>query len=312
MESLILSFNAIAPIFLMMLLGYTLKQIGMADKPAFDAMNKLIFKIFLPLNVFHNIYTTRLDQVLNPGLILFTAVGILVIFVVGYFAVLKLSAEDSRRGVMLQGFFRSNFAILGIPIIDFLCGDNSVGLAYLMTAVVVPIFNILAVVCLERFRGGKLNINKLLKGIITNPLVIACAAGIAFLLLKIPLPGVVEKAVVSLGGISTPLAMVVLGASFTFSAVRGYLRETLITVGVKLVISPLVMVTAAVLLGFRGEALACILITFGAPVAVSSFAMAQLMGADEKLSAQVVVFSSAFCLVSLFCWIFALSYLKFI
>jgi len=312
MESLSLSFNAIAPIFLMMLLGYTLKQLKMADKPAFDAMNRLIFKIFLPLNVFHNIYTTRLEQVINPGLILFTAVGILLIFAVGYFAVLGLSAEDSRRGVMLQGFFRSNFAILGIPIIDYLCGDNAVGLAYLMTAVVVPIFNILAVICLERFRGGKLKPAKLLKGIVTNPLVIACAVGMVFLTLQIPLPGVVEKAVVSLGGISTPLAMVVLGASFTFSSVRGYLRETMITVAVKLVIAPLVMVTAAILLGFRGEALACVLITFGAPVAVSSFAMAQQMGGDEHLSAQVVVFSSVFCLLTLFCWIFGLSYLQFL
>lgn len=310
MESLKLSFEAIMPIFLLMLLGYILKLLNVASKPVFDGINKLIFKVFLPILLFYNIYTTELSEVLDLKLIIFTVIGVLLIFVVGSFAVMGLTPSNPKRGVMLQGFFRSNFAILGIPIVNYVCGKQTSGLASLMVAIVVPMFNILAVICLERFRGGKLNILHMLKGIITNPLVIGCALGALFLALDWKLPSVVENAVIDLSGIASPLAMVVLGASFTFSSIKGRFRELCITVSAKLIVIPLIMLTAAVLLGFKGEALACILVTFGAPAAVSSFSMSQQMGGDEKLAAQVVVVSSALCLLTLFGWIFLLSYLK--
>lgn len=310
MESLKVSFEAIAPLFLLLLLGYVLKQCKLANKAAFDAMNKLIFKVFLPILLFHNIYTTDLMQIFNLKLILFTVIGILLVFVAGYFIVFAVTKDNAKRGVMLQGFFRSNFAFIGIPLVNYICGDSVTGISSLLVAIVVPLFNILAVIALERFRNGHLRIWDLIKGIITNPLVIGCGIGILFLILDIKLPGVVETAVSDLSGIATPLAMVVLGASFTFSSVKGYVREILITVLTRLVIVPAILLFAAVLFGFTGEGLACIMVVFGAPIAISSFAMAQQMGGDEKLAAQVVVISSAFCLVTLFCWIFVLSSLQ--
>lgn len=306
MESLKLSFESICPIFLLMLLGYVLKNLKMASKENFDAINKLVFKAFLPVLLFYNIYKTDLGQVLDLKLIGFTVTGIICVFIIGYFAVLFLTKDNAKRGVMFQGFFRSNFAILGLPLVKYVCGEEAGGLASLMVAIIVPLFNILAVIALERFRDGIVHFKPLIKGIATNPLVIGCAVGVLFLITGIKLPSVLEEAVSDISGIASPLAMVVLGASFTFSSLKGYLREIIITVSARLVIVPLVMLTIAVLLGFRGEALACLMIAFGSPVAVSSFAMAQQMGGDERLAAQVVVISSAACLVTLFGWIFVL------
>jgi len=130
-----------------------------------------------------------------------------------------------------------------------------------------------------------------------------------FFALDIKLPSVVEKAVKDTGSIATPLAIIALGAGFEFSGIRGYVREISIVILARLVIIPLIVLSAAVLCGFSEEALACLLITFGGPIAVSSFSMAQQMGGDEKLSAQIVVISSALCLFTLFLWIFGLSYL---
>ncbi len=306
MESLLLSVEAVAPIFLLMLLGYGLKQVNIATKEHFDAINKLIFKIFLPILLFYNIYKTDLSLVFDPKLILFTVIGVLLVFAVGYGLVFLLTKDNAKRGVMLQGFFRSNFAILGIPLVNYICGDTAGGLSSLMVAIVVPLFNILAVITLERFRDGKVELGKLLKGIITNPLVIGCVVGALFLLLDIPLPSFLETAVSDAASIASPLAIVVLGASFRFSDIKGNLKELLVTVGTRLLIVPALAITAAVLLGFRGEALICLMVIFGAPTAVSSFSMAQQMGGDEKLAAQIVVFSSVLCLLTLFGWIFLL------
>ncbi|MBQ8288160.1 MAG: AEC family transporter [Clostridia bacterium] len=312
MESLRLSFEAVMPIFLLMALGYLLKLLKFAEKSTFDAINRLVFKIFLPILLFYNIYTTDLDLVFNGKLILFTVIGILTVFTVGYFAVLALTRDNARRGVMLQGFFRSNYAILGIPLVEYVCGDDATGLASLMVAIVVPMFNILAVICLERFRNKSVRIGTLLLGIAKNPLVIGCLLGGVCLALGIRLPSFLETAVGDAAQIASPLSMVILGAGFTFSGVRDYLKEICITVSAKLILVPLLAVTAATLLGLRGEALVCVLVTFGAPVAVSSYSMSQQMGGDEKLAAQNVVISSALCLLTFFGWIFALDLLRLI
>lgn len=300
------------PIFLLMALGYLLKRLKFAEKSTFDAMNRLVFKIFLPILLFYNIYQTKLTQVFNAKLIVFTVIGILAVYAVGYFAVLVLTKSNPRRGVMLQGFFRSNYAILGIPLVDYVCKDSATGLASLMVAIVVPMFNVLAVVCLERFRNQRVKPLGLLLGILKNPLIIGCLLGALCLVFQIRLPSFVESAVSDAAQIASPLSMVILGAGFAFSGIKGYLRDICITVSAKLVIVPLVMVTLAALLGLRGEALVCVLVTFGAPVAVSSFSMSQQMGGDEKLAAQNVVISSALCLLTFFGWIFCLNLLGLI
>ncbi|MBR3933247.1 MAG: AEC family transporter [Clostridia bacterium] len=182
MESLKLSFNAVLPIFILMLLGYFLKKIKITDKKGFDTINKLVFKVFLPILLFYNIYQSDIQSVFDIKLICFTIAGILVIFALGYFAVMIFTEDNNKRGVMLQGFFRSNFALLGLPLIGYIYGENSGGLPSLMLAIVIPLFNILAVITLERFCGGRneLKFLQLLKSIIKNPLIIGCLIGMFF------------------------------------------------------------------------------------------------------------------------------------
>lgn len=311
MESMKLAFEAVMPIFILMLLGYFIKKIKLSDKKNFDVINKLIFKIFLPVLLFYNIYSADMSEIFDIKLIIFVVAGVLSVFVLGYFAVMLLTKDNKKRGVMLQGFFRVNYSILGVPLVNYICGDKTSGLASLMVAVVIPVFNILAVVALERFReeNKKPDILKLLKGIITNPLIIGCVIGVITLVLGMKLPFVIEKSVKNVASIATPLSIIVLGSEFEFSDIRGCFREVAIVVATRLVIVPLIMVPIAVWLGFTGEALACLLIIFAAPVAVSSFAMAQQMDGDEVLAVQVIAISSALCLATLFVWIFALSFL---
>lgn len=312
MESLTLSFEAVAPIFILMLLGYILNRIKIVGKAVFDGINKLIFNVFLPVLLFSNIYSTSIGDMLDPKLMFFSVLGVLFVFAIGYFLVLMLTDRNDKRGVMLQGFFRSNIAFLGIPLMGYICNGNETGLFSLMIAIIVPLFNILAVICLERFRNGKLDLIKLLKGVVTNPLIIGCATGILFLIIGIKLPSVIETAVNDVATIASPLAMITLGAGFTFKRIKGCLKEIIITVCAKLIIVPFIMVVIAYFLGFRGEALASVLVIFATPIAVSSYPMAKQMGGNEELSAQVVVISSAMCTVTLFIFIFALSYLGLI
>jgi predicted permease len=307
MESFRISLEAVAPIFLLMILGYLLKTAKFADKKTFNAINKLVFRVFLPVLLFYNVYKTEATQIFDLKQILFTVIGTVCVFVIGLITVFFITKDNSKRGVMLQGFFRSNYAILGMPLISYIYGDGAGGISALLLVVIIPVFNILAVIGLEIFNGGEINLKKIARGIATNPLIIGCMLGLLFLLLDINLPQFIETAVRDVSRVASPLAIITLGASINISSIKGYIKENLIVVSTRLVWVPLVMLAIAANIGIRGEAFACLIIVFGSPVAVSSFAMAQQMGGDENLAAQIVAISSALCVFTLFLWIFIYS-----
>lgn len=306
MNNLIISFNVVLPLFICIMLGYFLRQIRLYDAMALKQMNKLCFKVFLPVYLFNSVYSTNLTEAFNVKLILFAVSGLLIVFFILMLVIPRIEKDNAKRGVMAQGIFRSNFALFGLPLATSLCGEDGIGPTSLLLGIVVPIVNILAVVTLETFRGGKPDVRKMLKGIATNPLIIACLLGAVFNLLNIRLPYAVQKSVTDLGRVATPLSLVVLGGEFVFGRVQGYIKQLSITVAGKLLISPLIMVTSGILLGFRDELLVPILIMFGAPTAVSSFTMAEQMGGDGELAAQVVVFTSGLSILTMFLWIFVL------
>ena len=306
MDNLILSFNVVLPLFLCIMLGYFLRRIHLVDTPSLNTMNKLCFKVFLPIYLFNNIATTNLAAAFNGKLLATAYLGVLGQFVLLMLLIPRLEQQNARRGVLIQAIFRSNFALFGLPLALSLCGTEKVGPTSILVGLTVPLFNILAVVSLESFRGGKPSVKKMAKGIAANPLIIASLVGIAFNLLNITLPSAVQKSVNDLGSVATPLSLVALGGSFMVEKVKEYRRQLTIGVLGRLVFSPVLMVSVGILLGFRNELLIPLLIMSGSPTAVSSFTMAQQMDGDGELAAGLVVFTSAFAILSMFVWIFVL------
>lgn len=311
-ESLFISLEIVLPLFFLMAIGYIIKRTGMMNETSVKQVNSVIFKIFLPLLVFLNIYNTELAESFNSKLLLYAVAGVLIQFVLSLCLVILVEKENSRRGVMLQGMFRSNFVLFGIPISTALFGEQAAGLAAILIAVIIPLYNVLAVISLEIFNGRRPNILKILLGIVTNPLIIGSVVGVLFLLFHIELPTVLYETVSDISGIATPLAFIILGASFNFGDVGKYARELSLVLGCKLVFFPVLFLGIALLLGFRDAPLAVLLTVFGAPIAVSSFTMAQQMGGDHALAGQLVVFSSIFSVVTMFLFIFLLKEMAFL
>lgn len=312
MENLILSFNVVLPLFLNIALGYMLRCMHLLDEQTQKNLNKLVFKVFLPIYVFNNIYTTNIAVAFQPGLVALTMGGVLAIFAFLMVFIPRIEQDNAKRGVMVQAIFRSNFVLFGLPVAVSLCGENNVGPTSLLVGFVVPVFNVLAVVCLEAFRGSKPDFKKILKGIATNPLIIASVLGIIMNLAGLQLPTGVKKSVTDLGRVATPLALVALGAGFQFRRIKGYVRQLIICICGKLVIGPLIMLTLAALLGYRNEMLVPVLALFGSPVATSSYTMAELMGGDGTLAGSLVVLTTAFSILTMFLFIFALKQLALV
>lgn len=306
MENLILSLNVVLPLFITMSLGYFLKYLNMFDNNTLDTMNNITFKSFLPMLLFYNIYKTDLQGVFNLKLMIFSATCVIALYLILYLIVPLIEKDNKKRGALLQGLFRSNFVIFGIPITESLFGSEKVGVAALLIAVIVPLFNILSVLALETFRGGKPDFRKISIGIIKNPLIIASCLGILTLLLKIKIPTAIEKTISDVSKIATPLSLILLGASFKFDNIKKYIKQTTIAVVGKTILIPCIILPICIMFGYRGVELSTLMIIFAAPTAISSFTMAQQMDSDSDLAGQIVVFTSAFCVVTVFMWIFIL------
>ncbi len=316
MDSFLFALNAIAPIVLIVAIGYGLKRIGWMSEGLARAVNKLVFHIFLPSMLFLNVYRIENLGGMDFGYVIYTLVALLVIFAVSIPLVMRIAQKKERRGALLQAAFRSNYALIGIPLAQSLFGEEGAVVATLLSAIVIPALNILAVVSLTVFRGDgeRPSVGKILLGIAKNPLIQSVVLGLlvlgvraVFVRMEVdfrlsdltPVFGVLQ----SLSGLATPLALLCLGAQFAFSAVGGLRREILFGTLMRTLFVPLLGVGTAYLFfreSFSGAHFAALVAVFATPVSVSSVPMAQEMGGDATLAGQLVVWSTLVSALSVF------------
>ncbi len=294
MKDLIFSIGVIAPLFFMIMLGYALSQLKLLEKDFIKKTNKLCFRVFLPVLLFHNIYQTDRGTVLNMRLLGVTLVGILsVILVTSLMIVYTIKAQE-RKGVLIQAIFRSNFILFGIPMVHNIFGDEGTGAAAMLIAIVIPTFNFAAVYILELFtKAKKTSMVEVGKAILRNPLIIASVLAILVSCLGIRFPVAVERTLKDVGGIATPLSLMMLGAQFEIKGAKKNRKYILIGVVGRLLIVPALVLPLLMQMSFNPYEMVALLAVFASPTAVNSFIMAQEAGADSELAGQIVVIGTA-------------------
>lgn len=288
----------------MIALGFFFRKMKLLNETSVKQLNSIIFKVFLPVMIFKNVYDSVMAEIFNGKLISFAAISVISCIMALYIIVPLIEKDNSRRGVMIQAIFRSNFVIFGVPVTEAICGGKGVAVASLLIAVIIPIFNFFAVITLEVFNGKKPNFQKTIKGIITNPLIIGSVTGLLVNFSGITFPQVVETTMGNISSITTPLALMMLGASIHLESIRKNVWHIISGVCGKLIIVPAIyLVFAIFVFGFRGTELAILLSIFASPPAVSSFTMAQQMGGDDELAGQLVMFGTVASVITMFLWI---------
>ena len=194
LTSLQVCFNAVAPLFLIMALGYGAKCLGAISVDAVPSLNKLAFRYFMPVMLFRNLYDSSLSHAVQPRLLLFAVAAVLAMYGLSMALVLSTEKDPEKQGVKIQGMYRSNLAIIGLPLAKALGPGADMGPVAMLAAVIVPLFNVLAVITLTVFRGEKLRPARLLRMILTNPLIIGSAVGLLFLAVDWRLPAALEAA----------------------------------------------------------------------------------------------------------------------
>ena len=321
--------NAVLPIILLIIAGFLLKKSGFLNDDFLKTGNKLIFNVFLPVMLFINVYNIESMDALRWDVILYCVVLVLAIFTLGLLTAVITTNVISRRGVLLQCTFRSNFAIIGLSLAAAVGGSEAESMAAVISAFVIPVYNILGIVALTVFDQNKKqhDIRGVLINICKNPLIIGVLLGMLCLVVRYLQECIFGETIISIRynvpfvitalnqmkSCTTPLALLILGGQFRFSATGEAMKEVIVGSLWRIVIAPLLGIGIAIILSrytklinFGPNEYPALVALFGSPTAVSSAIMARQMGGDEQLATQYVVWTSLGSIVTLYLTVCAL------
>jgi len=314
MNSLIYSLNATVPVFLVIVLGYFLRRVGVLNEAFVKVSNDFNFKVTLPVLIFCDMAEASLREEFSLKFVLYCMAATTGVFLSVWLGAKFLLKDKAMVGAFVQGSYRSSIAVLGVAFITTVYGDA--GMAPQMIIGAVPLYNIFAVLVLtfESGHSGALkdNLKRAVKGIVCNPILIAVVLGMLVSLLEVTFSPIAEKTLTLVGNLATPQALICIGAGFEGRKALKKLKPTLAATMIKLLVGPAIFGMIAVLLGFRGQALLVILIMLGSPTTPSSYVMAKNMGGDEVMASSIVVSTTVCSAFSLTFWIFLFRYLAFL
>ena len=288
MSDFIFSVNVTFPIFLVMVIGWVLHQIGMLDEHFVTVANRFNFKVTLPFMLFRDIASVEISKVFDLKFVLYCAIVSSICFW-GIWGISKFAVkDDSIRGAFVQSSFRSSAAVMGMAFINNIYGSSAMGPQD------------------EQGKRDKGKIKQALVNIVKNPIIDSIFLGLIVSLLGIHFPTIVNKTINSVAQLATPLALIVIGAGFEGRKAIAKIKPTCWAAAIKLVIQPLVFLPVAAYMGFSGEKIIAILIMLASPTTPSCYIMAKSMKNDGVLTASVIVATTLFAAFTLTFWIFLL------
>ena len=317
--------NAVFPVVLMTLLGYVLQRIGFLSKEFIKVGSKFSFKVLMPCLLFVNVYNIESFAFIRWDVVIYCSIILVIIFFLGLLSAILTTKIPERRGVVLQATFRSNMAIMGLSLASVLGGPEAIATSSIVSAFTLPVMNVLAVIALTIFvkpdDTNRVSVGSILMGILKNPIIDGILVGMFFLLLRalqIRFFGrvvfalndqlkCVYTALTNVKSMTSPFALMILGAQFEFSASKGMLREIIVGSVWRIILAPLLAIGTAVLLSnhigilnFGVNEYPALLALFGTPAAVSSAIMAGQMKNDQQLGTQLVVWTSLCSIPTMF------------
>lgn len=326
MDTLLFALNAVLPILLIIFFGYLLKKFHFINENFLSIGNKFVFTIALPALLFFTIYSIPNFSQINWPVVMFAVIGIMILFVLGLILALIFIPDKLQKGVIIQGVFRSNFAIIGIPLAEAIGGSEAVAIVAIISAIAVPLMNVLAVIALVLFVKEDEEVHpfkSLLRKIVTNPLIIGVFLGLGTLWIRSFInidPNTLEPvfsiknnitflytSIKWIGQIASPFALLILGGTFEFFVIKPLAKQIMIGTIARVVAAPLLTLPLAVYLShktsffnFTSVDYPAFIALFASPTAVSSAIMAKQMKNDSLLAVQLVVWTTTLSIISIF------------
>ncbi|WP_454254543.1 AEC family transporter [Pseudomonas sp. Marseille-Q8238] len=286
------------PVFAMLFLGVLLKRLALIDAHFINTASSLVFNVSMPVMLFLAILHADLNTALQPAVIGYFVLATLLGFLFCWgWAIWRCPHAD--RGVFVQGCFRGNNGIIGLALATSLYGDYGLSLGGVLGGVVILTYNSLSVVVLEVYNpNGQVRPWRLLKSMLSNPLIIGVLAAIPLAYWRISLPGWLLTSGEYLAQLTLPLALICIGGTLSLASLRNSGRLAIDASLLKVAVLPLLATLGAFLCGFRNAELGILFLYFASPTAAASFVMARAAGGNYELAAAIIVITTLLAVVS--------------
>jgi len=301
-----------APIFIIIAAGFIIKKINLIKEDGVAILTRLAYNIGLPALFLLNITEYSLSEIFNVDII-----KVIYSTYAAYFVVLLLLTFTVRRSRKTKGAFfvssyRVNMAFVGLPIVWAAFGGLALAKATLVIAFLVPVNVISSIIIFKIFNRGeeKFEIKRLLRSVITDPIVIAAVLGIILSYFNIQLPGFINSSLDIISGMTVAVALLSIGASFRFDHLKNDLKIVSYIGFNKLILMPVLVFLAATYI-FKIEVFDrnVVVMLFATPLAVAAYIMAKELKSNYNLVSSALIMTTIISAITISGWLLVLRYI---
>lgn len=291
MEDFGFALSVTGPVFLIMIFGYLLNSAGVLQKQFAGEVSRFVLHVTLPALLFFNIFTSQVSLEKELPLVAAGVLGTLITIPLVWFLAQRVSRGD--RATFIHGAFRGNMAIIGLAWVENAYGFSGLAQAELLIAFIVIIYNVAAVLLFTCYSADKdFSWKLLVKKVGRNPLILSVILGLLLRESGWRLPQVVLNAGMEVGSVTLPMALLCIGASFDFDQFRIGSMAVFGAVAIKLLLVPIVLITFGLVFHLEPQAMGVLLLLATVPSASVSFVIAQAMGGNSQMAANIVGLST--------------------
>lgn len=295
MENLLMGINIISPVFFVLLIGYFAKQKGYIDNNFVDKGTWIVFYLALPFKLFYDVKNARIES-LHPKYVAYILLGVIFIIFISIIIAKSLKIKDKRKlSAFVHCAYRSNFVYVGFPILDIIYnGAPSMEHMIVIISFGLTLYNISAIVLLTYYSEAeekRISILDIIIKILKNPMIAGVVFGAIFNFLHLPVYQVVDRAIEMVAKISTPMSLILIGASLNFESSKSDFRLMFISAFIKTVVAPALLIPIGVKLGFTNMELGIAYVFWATPCAANCFIFTKQMNSDYEFASKVITLS---------------------
>lgn len=302
--------STILSVLLLVVVGHLIKMRAFVPVSFWDGLSKICYWILFPGLLFNLTSTASLSAafILPFSLTLLIAASVMVVY--GFLAGRLIGANGPATSSLVQAGLRHN-GFLMLAFVQGAFGVAALEIGAIAVAVLVPISNIFAVIIIFLLRDGDQDTNlgrAITAELARNPLMGAIILGGIVNVLSIPVPSFIFGAADILGSAALPMLLLCVGASIRISALRAHSAALVLAVLAKLLVLPVVMMLVGMALGLDKDVLLVLVVLAVAPTATSSFTLAQELGGDAPLMAEIITVQTLVAAIGIPVWVLMMTH----
>jgi malonate transporter and related proteins len=294
--------NAIFPIFILLFLGSILKRFNITNDTFLKTSDKLVYFIFFPVMLFWKIGSASPERAVSVNLCSASILAVILVYLLSLAMIRLFHISNFQAGTFSQACYRFN-TYIGMAIVMNSLGESGVRYFGILIGFAIPIINVLAVSTLiwHSEKKGSLgkNVKVLLKAVISNPLILGCAAGLVFSRFHLSFPIFIDNTFQLMTSVTMPLALISIGGSLTLTGLKHHTKISLIASLLKILVLPTIGFFLLTSFSVTGIPFKAGMIFFALPTSTSIYVLSAQMNSDTQLASAAIMLSTLFSFISL-------------